>query len=276
MVNENGDIINEKRDILKEIADKTKERINKEKEKKSLDEIKKEVYGLEKGTFAFEKALKSQQEKGMAFICEVKKASPSKGLIAPDFPYMEIAKDYERAGATAISCLTEPFYFQGANHFLKEISEIVAIPILRKDFFIDPYMIYEAKLLGASAILLICSILNDEELKEYFAVAEDLGLSCLFEAHDEIEVKRAITVGARVIGVNNRNLKTFQLNLNLSVELRKLVEKEIFFVSESGIKTREDISLLEKNQVNAVLIGETLMRADNKKEILDTLRGSTI
>lgn len=277
MLNENGDIINEKRDILREIADKTKERINKEKEKKSLEEIQKEAFNLEKGTFAFEKALKlkaeSQQEKDMAFICEVKKASPSKGLIAPDFPYTEIAKDYEQAGATAISCLTEPFYFQGENRFLEEISAVVTIPILRKDFFIDTYMIYEAKLLGASAILLICSILNDEELKEYFAVAEELGLSCLFEAHDEEEVERAIAVGARVIGVNNRNLKTFQLDLNLSVELRKLVGEEILFVSESGIQTREDIALLEKHQVNAVLIGETLMRAENKKEILDTLRG---
>lgn len=270
MLNENGDVVDTKRDILSEIADFVRDRIGILKEIFPTEELKKVAENLPKGNFEFEKAL---SEKGMSFICEVKKASPSKGLIAEDFPYLDIAKDYENAGATAISCLTETYYFQGQDKYLNDIAEEVSIPVLRKDFFVDAYMVYEAKILGASAILLICAILSDKELKEFFEIANDLGLSAIFEVHDECELQRAMSCGARIIGVNNRNLKTFELDLNTSIRLRKLVPKDIIFISESGIKTREDIILLENNDVDAVLVGETLMRAENKKEILNNLKG---
>lgn len=270
MRNENGDFVDEKRDILEEIADFTRDRIGIMKEIFPLESLKAQAEALPQGNFPFEKALKSP---GISFICEVKKASPSKGLIAPDFPYLDIAKDYESAGASAISCLTEPKYFQGQDKYLEDIVQEVTIPVLRKDFFVDEYMIYEAKLLGASAILLICSLLDDQQLKSYFQIAEQLGLSALFETHDEDEVARALRCGARIIGVNNRNLRTFQTDLNTSVTLRKLVPEDVIFVSESGIKTREDIAILESCGVGAVLIGETFMRAPNKKEMLEGLRG---
>lgn len=257
--------------ILDEIAEKTRARIQELKKVKSLEQIRKEAYSMEANTdFPFEKALKKE---GISFICEVKKASPSKGIIAEDFPYVEIAKSYEEAGAAAISILTEPYYFKGSNEYLKEIYKEVSIPLLRKDFTVDEYMIYEAKLMGASAILLICSILNDVQLKSYLLTAHELGLSALVEAHDEEEVERAKAAGARIIGVNNRDLKTFTVDRNNSVRLRKKVPSHILFVSESGIKTPEDISVLKENGTNAVLIGETFMRSKNKKEMLNTLRG---
>lgn len=270
MLNENGEKIDKNRNILDEIADCVRARVLKRKEKISVETIKKQAENMPKGDFSFEKAL---AQDGMAFICEVKRASPSKGLIAPHFPYLEIAKDYEKAGATAISCLTETQYFQGQDKYLEEIAKAVNIPVLRKDFFVDEYMIYEAKILGASAILLICAILSDEELSRFFAVANELGMSAIFEAHDEEEVRRAAACGARIIGVNNRNLKTFELDLQNSIDLRKLVPDDVIFISESGIKTHEDIEKLCDNNIKAVLIGETLMRAENKKEILDTLKG---
>lgn len=270
MLNENGDIIAKDRDILAEIAARTKERIAAQKATFSLPMLREAALAMPKGNFAFEAAL-AQDE--MAFICEIKKASPSKGLIAPDFPYLQIAKEYQQAGANAISCLTEPFYFQGKNEYLAEVCATVRIPVLRKDFFVDPYMIYEAKALGASAILLICAILNDQELAEYFTIAETLGLSCVFEAHDSEEITRALRCGARIVGVNNRNLKTFSLDLHNSIHLRKEVPSSVLFISESGIKTAADIALLQENNVNAVLVGETFMRASNKKEMLATLRG---
>lgn len=271
MRNENGDIIDEKRNILDEIADYTRERIAIMKEVFPLAQRKAEALALTKGEFSFERALKSE---GMSFICEVKKASPSKGLIAPHFPYLEIARDYEKAGATAISCLTEPYYFQGQDKYLEDITRAVSIPVLRKDFFIDEYMIYEARILGASAILLICAILTDEELSRYFQIAEELGLSALFEAHDEEEVARALTCGARVIGVNNRNLKTFQMDLGNTLRLRELVPPDVIFISESGIQTRADVQQMEDFGVDALLVGETLMRAEDKVTALATLRGS--
>lgn len=270
MVNDNGDIVNQKRDILQEIAEKTRQRVARDMAQTPLEVMKAQALAMDKGDFPFEKALKKP---GMSFICEVKKASPSKGLIAPDFPYLQIAQDYEAAGASAISCLTEPDYFQGQDRYLQEIVASVSIPVLRKDFFVNPYMIYQAKVLGASAILLICAILDDAQLQEYFDIANQLGLSSIFEAHDEAEVLRALRCGARIIGVNNRNLKTFALDVKNSVVLRGLVPTETLFISESGIKTRADIALLESCQVNAVLIGETLMRSETKKKALDTLRG---
>ena len=259
--------------ILDEIAKKTMERVVERKKGRSVEELKKMIqegtYVSNRGDFAFENALKGNTVK---FICEVKKASPSKGVIAEDFPYLQIAKEYEKAGANAISVLTEPYYFLGSDEFLKEISKNVNIPIIRKDFTVDEYMIYEAKAYGADAVLLICAILSEKQLKEYKELADSLGLTALVETHDEKEIAMAMRAGARVIGVNNRNLKDFTVDINHSVELRKLVPENIVFVSESGMKTREDIKRLEENKTNAVLIGETLMRSENKKEMLDFLR----
>lgn len=268
--------------ILDEIAQKTKERIALRKEELSLTTVRNRAEALfamdrmagritsdNPKELSFYRALKNP---GISFITEVKKASPSKGLIAPDFPYLQIAKEYEAAGASAISCLTEPFYFMGADAYLEEIAKTVTIPVLRKDFTVDPYMIYEAKTLGASAVLLICSILDAEELAEYQNIAWSLGLSALVEAHDEKEVEMALQAGAAIIGVNNRDLKTFTVDINNSARYRKMVPAEIAFVSESGIKTREDIAKLVENGTDAVLIGETLMRSPDKKKMLDELR----
>ena len=260
--------------ILEEIAARTVQRVAEEKAAVPLSEMKKRAEALDANTgFPFRKALSGDE---ISFICEVKRASPSKGLIAPDFPYLDIAKDYERAGASAISCLTEPFWFKGRDEYLAEISNAVTIPVLRKDFTVDEYMIYQAKTLGASAVLLICSILSKEQLSEYLGIAHSLGLSALVEAHDEDEVRTALSVGAGIIGVNNRDLRTFTVDINNSARLRKLVLPEILFVSESGIKTAADIEALRSNGTNAVLIGETLMRRPDKKAALDELRGHAI
>ena len=260
--------------ILEEIAARTVQRVAEEKAAVPLSEMKKRAEALDANTgFPFRKALSGDE---ISFICEVKRASPSKGLIAPDFPYLDIARDYERAGASAISCLTEPFWFKGRDEYLAEISNAVTIPVLRKDFTVDEYMIYQAKTLGASAVLLICSILSKEQLSEYLGIAHSLGLSALVEAHDEDEVRTALSVGAGIIGVNNRDLRTFTVDINNSARLRKLVPPEVLFVSESGIKTAADIEALRSNGTNAVLIGETLMRRPDKKAALDELRGHAI
>lgn len=260
--------------ILEEIAARTVQRVAEEKAAVPLSEMKKRAEALDANTgFPFREALSGDE---ISFICEVKRASPSKGLIAPDFPYLDIARDYERAGASAISCLTEPFWFKGRDEYLAEISNAVTIPVLRKDFTVDEYMIYQAKTLGASAVLLICSILSKEQLSEYLGIAHSLGLSALVEAHDEDEVRTALSVGAGIIGVNNRDLRTFTVDINNSARLRKLVSPEILFVSESGIKTAADIEALRSNGTNAVLIGETLMRSPDKKAALDELRGHAI
>lgn len=257
--------------ILDEIVAKTKVRLEENKKKLPQEELQKQALSMAADTgFPFEKELKAV---GLSFICEVKKASPSKGLIAPDFPYVAIAEEYEKAGANAISVLTEPYFFQGSDSYLQQISEHVSIPLLRKDFTIDPYMIYEAKVIGASAILLICAILTDEQLKSYLQLADSLGLSALVEAHDEAEVQRALLAGARIIGVNNRNLKDFTVDIQNSIRLRKLIPKEIVFVSESGMKTPEDIKRLRDNETDAVLIGETFMRSPDKKKMLEDLKG---
>ena len=218
----------------------------------------------------FEKNLK---QPGLSFICEVKKASPSKGVILETFPYLDIAREYEKAGASAISCLTEPFYFQGSDVFLEEIAGKVKLPVLRKDFTVDPYMIYEAKAMRADAVLLICTILREEELMEYLELVEQLGLSALVEAHSEEEVEMAKQCRARVIGVNNRDLHTFQVDLETSIRMRDLVPPETVYVSESGIRNPEDVRLLRENGTDAILIGETLMRATDKRKALDVLRG---
>ncbi len=256
--------------ILDTLADATRIRVEKHKQNISPNDIKAKALSIPTGDFRFEKALKKDD---IAFICEVKKASPSKGLIAADFPYIDIAKDYEKAGAAAISVLTETDYFLGDDKYLSEISQLVHIPTLRKDFTIDEYQIYEAKFLGASAVLLICSLLDTETIKNYINICDMLGISALVEAHNENEIKSALMAGARIIGVNNRNLKTFDVDINNCKKLRELVPNEIIFVAESGIKTADDINILRNANVNAVLIGETLMRSTDKKTELDKLRG---
>lgn len=256
--------------ILDQLADYARERTKKAKRSLPLDEIKRQAGALPKGSFAFEKALKKE---GISFICECKKASPSKGLIAPEFPYLEIAKAYEAAGADCISVLTEPKWFLGSDAYLKEITDNVSIPCLRKDFTIDEYMIYEAKLLGASAVLLICAILKEEEIREYIKICDELGLSALVEAHDAAEAEMALNAGARIIGVNNRNLKDFSVDTENSRKLRNMIPKEVLFVSESGVQSGEDVRKLREIGADAVLIGETLMRAQDKKAKLDELRG---
>ncbi len=257
--------------ILEEIAQKTKERISAQSSRIPLSEVRAQA----------EKAPKSEQISlydalrgdDISFICEAKKASPSKGIIAEEFPYLEIAKDYEAAGAAAISCLTEPFWFKGSDQYLKEIAAAVKIPVLRKDFTIDEYMVYEAKALGASAVLLICSILSEEQLADYLALTRELGMCALVEAHNEAEINTAVKIGARIIGINNRDLKTFSVDIGNSARLRVLVPKDRIFVSESGVKTAEDVEDLRKIGADAALIGETLMRAPDKAAKLRELRG---
>lgn len=258
--------------ILNEIAARTKERIAEEKFKVPLRElISQQNSNLAKHAEEKISFLEALKKPGMSYICEVKKASPSKGLIAPDFPYLDIAKEYEQAGASAISCLTEPFYFQGADRYLQEISQAVNIPVLRKDFTVDEYMIYQAKAFGASAVLLICAILDNSQLKAFGELAQDLGLDALVEAHDEWELDRALNLGVKIVGVNNRNLHDFTVDMGNSIRLRSMAPKDTVFVSESGIKTAEDIRILYENKVDAVLIGETLMRSPDKKAALAAL-----
>ncbi len=256
--------------ILEEIAAKTRERIRDEKSRMPLGELKKRALDRERPEgFPFEEALARE---GLRFICEVKKASPSKGVIAPDFPYVEIAREYESAGADAVSVLTEPFYFQGRDEYLRQIRRAVSLPLLRKDFTVDEYMIYQAREMGADAVLLICAILGPQELLEYAQIAQELGLSALVEAHDEQEVAQALEAGARIVGVNNRNLKDFTVDIGNSVRLREKVPRDVLFVSESGVRTREDLTLLRENGTDAVLIGEAFMRSESRGELIQSFR----
>ncbi|MDE5802076.1 MAG: indole-3-glycerol phosphate synthase TrpC [Lachnospiraceae bacterium] len=256
--------------ILQEIAERTVQRVAEAKKEITPAEMKKRAENCGgNADFPFATALK---KKGLSFICEVKKASPSKGIIAEDFPYVQIAETYERAGADALSVLTEPYYFKGSNDYLREIREHSGLPILRKDFTVDEYMIYEAKVLGADAVLLICAILTDAQLAAYVQLAKSLGMSALVEAHDGMEVERALACKASIIGVNNRNLKDFSVDIENSVRLRKMVPEDIIFVSESGIKTPQDVQVLMENGTDAVLIGETLMRSGNVQETLAQMR----
>ncbi len=257
-------------DILQELAQKAKERIEALKDEVTLQEVKSAAARMTSPLPSFLDALSGGE---LSFICEVKRASPSKGMISENFPYMEIAKTYEKAGAAAISCLTEPTKFLGRSEYLAEIAGEVNIPVLRKDFTVDEFMIYEAKILGASAVLLICSILSEEQLREYLEITHSLGMHALVEAHDEREVETAVRAGARIIGVNNRNLRDFTVDIGNSVRLRGLVPKDRIFVSESGIKTPEDTKVLRENGVDAVLIGETLMKSGNISGEIARLRG---
>lgn len=286
--------------ILDEIAERTRERVAQAKRVRSLASVQQaaeealardcEMCAAEKPgpdgqpltseafaaaraaapcSFPFEVAL---EHPGVQFIAEVKRASPSKGLIAPDFPYLQIARDYEAAGAAAISCLTEPYWFGGKNEHLAEIAQAVSIPVLRKDFVVDEYMVYEAKALGAQAVLLICAILDDAQLASYLQLCNDLRLSALVEAHTAEEVRRAVACGARVVGVNNRNLKTFEVDMSTARALRELVPPHTLFVSESGVKTAADVQVARTMNADAVLVGETLMRAPDKRTKLAELR----
>lgn len=256
--------------ILDQLAEAAKIRVEEAKKIHPLEEVREKAYASKKGNLEFEKALRKDD---IAFICECKKASPSKGLIAEDFDYLKIAKEYEAAGADCISVLTEPKWFLGSDAYLKEITEAVSVPCIRKDFTVDEYMIYEAKLLGASAVLLICSILSEEQIRRYLAICDELGMSALVEAHNSDEVETAVRCRARLIGVNNRNLKDFSVDTGNSRKLRKMIPEDVIYVSESGIRTAEDIEALRGAGVDAVLVGETLMRADDKTAKLRELRG---
>ncbi|NNJ31216.1 indole-3-glycerol phosphate synthase TrpC [Lacrimispora defluvii] len=260
--------------ILDTLAAASRQRAEEAKITIPISQMKEMAYmafedGNRECDFSFEKAISSP---GISFICEVKRASPSKGMIASDFPYREIAMEYEEAGADAISVLTEPDYFLGKGEYLTEISRSVSLPLLRKDFTVDSYQIFEAKVLGASAVLLICALLDTEKLKEYMKICDSLGLSALVEAHDEKEIHSALTAGARLIGVNNRNLKTFEVDFENSIRLRNLVPAGTAFIAESGIQTADDVKRLCQAGVNGVLIGESLMRSPDKKAVLQEMR----
>ena len=257
--------------ILDDIVATQKIRIEHEKKEKNIKVLKQEVLSLPLSEkFFFEETLK---DKDFSFICEIKKASPSKGIIVEDFPYTNIAKEYEQAGATAISVLTEPNFFKGSDKFLKDVADIVNIPILRKDFIVDEYQIYQAKLIGADAILLICAILDEKILNKFLNIANNLKLSCLVETHNEYEIKMALNSEAKIIGINNRDLKTFRVDIKTSLELQKFIPENKILISESGIKTLQDIKILQENGFNGVLIGESIMLSKNKKEFLLKLQG---
>ena len=260
--------------ILGEIASRTAIRVTKAKESLPPEQAHERALALaaaQRGAqrpFPFERSLAAP---GLSFICEVKKASPSKGVIAQDFPWLQIAKEYEAGGASAISVLTEPEYFLGSDQYLQEIAATVQIPVLRKDFIIDTYQIYESKLLGAHAVLLICALLDTETLSSFIAAADELALDCLVEIHNEQEAEEALNAGARIIGINNRDLTTFKVDTGLTSRLRKLIPSSVLAVSESGVKTKEDVGVLKELNLDAVLIGESLMRAADRTLFLKEL-----
>lgn len=262
--------------ILETIAASNRKRVGRAYEDGTADfiRLRARMQAAEEGTFnfPFEQALRGER---MAFICECKRASPSKGLIATDYDPAAIARSYERAGAAAISCLTEPRWFKGSGEHLRCVATSVALPVLRKDFVVDDVQIFEAKCWGAAAVLLICSILDDAQLAHSIALCHDLGLTALVEAYEREEVPRALRAGARVVGVNNRDLRTFSVDFGRSIEMRALVGPDRLFVSESGVETCDDVQRLEEAGVDAVLIGETLMRAADKGAMLDELKGTS-
>lgn len=259
--------------ILDEIAITAKDRVAKLKNDKSSFSLRDEAEALAKEGRGYDfYAALAQPE--LAVIAELKKASPSKGLICPEFEglYLQQAESYAKGGASAISCLTEPYYFKGCDEFLRNVRRVVELPILRKDFTVDEYQIFEAKTIGADAVLLICSILSDAQLEEYLAITKEIGMSALVEAHTDTEVEAALRVGARIIGVNNRNLKTFSVNPTNSLRLRDKVPADRLFVAESGIAKPEDCVALKQAGVSAVLIGEALMRAGSPADFITRIR----
>lgn len=256
--------------ILEQLADHARERTENAKKTYPLEKLREQALSLPQLNFAFEKAIRKKE---LSFICECKKASPSREIIAHNFPYLQIAKEYEAAGADCISVLTEPKWFLGNKEYLHQIASTVSIPCLRKDFTVDEYMIYESRILGASAVLLICSILSERQIGEYIQICDAMGISALVEAHDEQEIAMAVHVGARLIGVNNRNLRDFTVDTENSFRFREMIPRDILFVSESGIRNAQDVEKLRQVGADAVLIGETLMRAENKAAKLTELRG---
>ncbi len=259
--------------ILDELAAYARERVAADKERVPLEAQRRRALALPKGDLRFETALR---QPGMRFICEVKKASPSKGLIDPVFPYLDIARDYEAAGADCVSCLTEPKWFLGSDEIFAEIRETISLPMIRKDFTVDEYQIYQAKEMGADAELLICALLDIQDLRRYLALCEELGLTALVETHDEKEIESAVTAGARVIGVNNRNLKDFSVDFSNASRLRDLVPADKVFVAESGVKNVEDVAALRAMGADAVLMGEVLMRAEDKGDMLRQMREAAL
>lgn len=257
--------------ILDELVAITQKRLERLKSLNSKEELEKKAFEFEKvNKLSFSKVLR---QKELNFICEVKKASPSKGIISGDFPYMAIAKDYEAAGAAAVSVLTEEKYFLGSDEVFSDIRKNIKLPMLRKDFTIDEYQIYEAKLMGADAVLLIVSILNFDQIKDFLKLCNALGLDALVETHDEKEIELALKAGADIIGVNNRNLKNFSVDFENTLRLRELIPRELICVAESGVRGIEDVKALRESGIDAVLIGELLMRSDNRVELLKSLRG---
>ncbi|MCC8060721.1 MAG: indole-3-glycerol phosphate synthase TrpC [Clostridiales bacterium] len=258
--------------ILQELAAYAAVRVERDKERIPFSEMKRRALALPRGSFRFENALK---EPGLSFICEVKKASPSKGLIAPDFPYLDIARAYEEGGATAVSCLTEPKWFLGSDAIFEEIRGAIGLPMIRKDFTVDAYQIYQARCMGADAVLLICALLEETTVREYLAICDELGLTALVETHNEAEIAMALAAGARVIGVNNRNLKNFTVDFSNAARLRSLIPADRVFAAESGVSSVEDAVSLRAIGADAVLVGEFLMRADDPQELLKELRKNT-
>ena len=263
--------------ILDQLAQHARERVARDKEKISLDEMKTLAVNLAAadraevtaGDLSFYSAV---GKPGLSFICEVKKASPSKGIIDPEFHYLQIAEEYERAGADAISCLTEPKWFMGSDEIFSKIRAAVRMPMLRKDFVVDEYQIYQAKVMGADCILLICALMDTETIRRYLDICGSLGLAALVETHDEAEIRSAVSAGARMIGVNNRNLKDFSVDLGNAARLRELIPADRLYVAESGVKTAADAAALRRAGADAVLIGEAFMRAADKGAFLKKMR----
>ena len=257
--------------ILEELAAYAAKRVEQAKKRIPFMQIQEMAQIRPKGKFCFEQTLKKPE---LSLICEVKKASPSKGIISPSFPYREIVKEYELGGADCLSCLTEPKWFLGSDEIFQNIRSEVLLPMLRKDFTVDAYQIYEAKCMGADAVLLICSLLDTARIAQYLEICDQLGLSALVETHNEDEIKSAVSAGARLIGVNNRNLKDFSVDLSQAAKLRDYIPPSAVFVAESGVRTPKDVSMLASIGADAVLVGEALMRSQDKKEFLTKLRGA--
>lgn len=259
--------------ILDDIAMHAALRVRQAMAQVGLEEMRETARALPMGDFRFERALKGEK---MAFLCEVKRASPSKGIISADFPYLKIAREYEAAGAECISCLTEPRWFLGSDEIFRKIRTEIKIPMLRKDFTVHEYQIYEAKRMGADAVLLICALMEKEKLNEYLAVCDGLGMSALVETHDEAEIRMAVSAGARLIGVNNRNLKDFTVDFSNAARLRDMVPAHTVFVAESGVRSAEDIAALLQTGADAVLVGEALMRSADRRATLAQFRRAAL
>lgn len=255
--------------ILDQLAAHAAERVAVAMTRIPFGEMREAARAMPRGGFRFARAV---GEKGLSFICEVKRASPSKGLISENFPFLDIARDYEAAGASCVSCLTEPKWFLGADEIFREIRADISLPMLRKDFTVHEYQLYEGKRLGADAILLICALLPEETLIRFLVICDELGLSALVEAHDEVELKAAVAAGAKMVGVNNRNLKDFSVDFSNAARLRDLVPPNVLFVAESGISSPADVVALKKIGVDAVLVGEALMRAQDRRAALTSFR----